>query len=106
MVWLSRDITDRVNTELERRIAAIAFESQQGMLITDAQNRILRVNGAFSRISGYSAAEAIGQTTALLASGRHGPDFYRSMWSSIEATGVGKARSGTGARAARYFPSG
>lgn len=79
VVWLSRDITDRVNTELERRIAAIAFESQQGMLITDAQNRILRVNGAFSRISGYSAAEAIGQTTALLASGRHGPDFYRSM---------------------------
>ncbi|EWC40091.1 EAL domain-containing protein [Stutzerimonas stutzeri] len=88
VVWLSRDITERVNTELERRIAAIAFESQQGMLITDAQNHILRVNGAFSRISGYSAEEAIGKTTALLASGKHDSEFYRAMWSSIATTGV------------------
>ena len=104
VVWLSRDITDRVNTELERRIAAIAFESQQGMLITDAQNRILRVNGAFSRISGYSAAEAIGQTTALLASGRHGPDFYRSMWSSIEATGVWEGEIWNRRKSGEIFP--
>lgn len=88
VVWLSRDITERFNTELERRIAAIAFESQQGMLITDAQNRILRVNGAFTRISGFTPEEAIGKTTALLASGKHGREFYRAMWSSIETTGA------------------
>ncbi|WP_326430087.1 EAL domain-containing protein [Stutzerimonas frequens] len=88
VVWLSRDITERFNTELERRIAAIAFESQQGMLITDAQNRILRVNGAFTRISGFTPEEAIGNTTALLASGKHGREFYRAMWTSIETTGA------------------
>ena len=88
VVWLSRDITERVNSELERRIAAIAFESQQGMLITDAYNRILRVNRAFTRITGFSAEEAIGQTTRLLSSGRHGPEFYQAMWKSIQGSGV------------------
>ena len=104
VVWLSRDITDRVNTELERRIAAIAFESQQGMLITDAQNRILRVNRAFTRISGYSPAEAIGKTTALLASGKHGPEFYRSMWSSIESTGVWEGEIWNRRKSGEIFP--
>ncbi len=104
VVWLSRDITERVNTELERRIAAIAFESQQGMLITDAQNRILRVNRAFTRISGYNPAEAIGQTTALLASGKHGPEFYRTMWSSIETTGVWEGEIWNRRKSGEIFP--
>ncbi len=88
VVCLSRDISERANAEQERRIASIAFESQQGMIIADAENRILRVNQAFSDISGYSAAEAIGQDTRLLASGRHTPDFYQAMWRSIEQTGA------------------
>ena len=104
VVWLSRDITERVNSELERRIASIAFESQQGMLITDAQSRILRVNRAFTRISGYSPAEAIGQTTALLASGKHGPEFYRAMWSSIETTGVWEGEIWNRRKSGEIFP--
>lgn len=88
VVCLSRDITERASAEQERRIAAIAFECQQGMIITDAQNRILRVNQAFSDISGYSADEAIGQDTRLLASGRHTRDFYEEMWHSIEQNGA------------------
>nr|WP_037039271.1 EAL domain-containing protein [Pseudomonas sp. BAY1663] len=88
VVWLSRDITERVQSELERRIAAIAFESQQGMLIADAQNRIIRVNRAFTQISGFSAEEAVGQTTRLLASGKHGPEFYHAMWADIMNTGA------------------
>ncbi len=88
VVCLSRDISDRANAEQERRIASIAFECQQGMIITNAENRILRVNQAFSDISGYSADEAIGQDTRLLASGRHSPDFYLAMWRSIEQTGA------------------
>lgn|GEM_PF-76846 len=88
VVWLSRDITERINSELERRIAAIAFESQQGMLIADAESRIIRVNRAFTLISGFDAEEAVGQTTRLLASGKHGPEFYRAMWASIVNTGA------------------
>jgi diguanylate cyclase (GGDEF)-like protein/PAS domain S-box-containing protein len=88
VVCLSRDISERAKAEQERRIAAIAFESQQGMIITDAKNRILQVNQAFTEISGYSADEAIGQDTRLLASGRHAPDFYLTMWRSIQQTGA------------------
>jgi diguanylate cyclase (GGDEF)-like protein/PAS domain S-box-containing protein len=88
VVCLSRDISDRANAEQERRIASIAFECQQGMIITNAENRILRVNQAFSDISGYSAEEAIGNDTRLLASGRHSPDFYKDMWSRLEQSGA------------------
>jgi diguanylate cyclase (GGDEF)-like protein/PAS domain S-box-containing protein len=66
------------------RIAAIAFESQEGMFITDAQNVILRVNRAFSEITGYSSEEVIGQTPRLLSSGRHDAAFYAEMRESIQ----------------------
>ncbi|MFC3609082.1 EAL domain-containing protein [Stutzerimonas tarimensis] len=80
---LLREITERVHNELEKRIAAIAFESQQGMLITDASNHILKVNQAFTQITGYSADEVIGKTTRVLRSGRHSSEFYKQMWRSI-----------------------
>jgi diguanylate cyclase (GGDEF)-like protein/PAS domain S-box-containing protein len=68
------------------RIAAIAFEAQEGMFITDAQNVILRINRAFSDITGYSSEEAIGQTPRLLSSGRHDARFYAEMRESIQRT--------------------
>jgi len=74
--------------EVELRIAATAFNAQMGMTITDANKRILRVNRAFTEITGYTAAEAVGQTPHLLASGRHGPAFYQTMFSAIETDGM------------------
>ena len=67
----------------ELRIAATAFETQEGILITDLNKRILKVNRAFTRLTGYSAEEAIGQTPDLLKSGRHDADFARRMWEAI-----------------------
>lgn len=67
----------------ELRIAATAFETQEGILITDLDKRILRVNHAFTRLTGYSADEAIGQTPDLLSSGRHERKFYLDMWETI-----------------------
>jgi len=80
-----RDITDRKNHDLDLRIAAIAFDSQEGMTVTDADNVILRVNRAFSEITGYSAEDAIGKTPAVLQSGRHDAQFYRGMWQQLES---------------------
>jgi diguanylate cyclase (GGDEF)-like protein/PAS domain S-box-containing protein len=71
----------------ELRIAAVAFESQNGMLITNAHGVILRVNQAFTRLTGYSAADAIGQKPSFLGSGRHDAEFYRRMWSSLASKG-------------------
>ena len=69
------------------RIAATAFESQDGMLICDANNVIQQVNRAFTQITGYTAEEVVGQPPHLLRSDRHGPDFYTEMWATIKRTG-------------------
>lgn len=70
------------------RIAATAFEAQEGIIITDAQKRILRVNAAFTEITGYSSEEAVGATPSILKSDRHDDDFYQKMWDSISQNGV------------------
>ncbi len=87
VVGTSLDITERKQAELEFRIAATAFESQEGMMVTDMNKIILRVNKAFTKISGYTAEEAIGQTPRLVSSGHHHEDFYESMWQSIAEHG-------------------
>jgi diguanylate cyclase (GGDEF)-like protein/PAS domain S-box-containing protein len=69
-------------------IAAIIFESQEGMFVTDANSLILRVNNAFTQITGYSQEEVIGQSPQLLSSGRHDKAFYSSMWENINASGA------------------
>src|SRR5665647_3164689 len=74
-----RDISERKRNEQELRIAAPAFESQEGIIVPDAHNVILRVNQSFTRITGYTAEEAIGQTPALLHSGRQDEQFYRNI---------------------------
>jgi diguanylate cyclase (GGDEF)-like protein/PAS domain S-box-containing protein len=82
-----RDITERKQVETELRIAAVAFDSQEPMMITDANAKILRVNSAFTECTGYTAAEIVGQTPRLLRSGRHGAAFFREMWDAIHRTG-------------------
>jgi diguanylate cyclase (GGDEF)-like protein/PAS domain S-box-containing protein len=69
-------------------IAATAFESQDVMVVTDTDGVILRVNRAFTEITGYSEEEAVGRTHELLKSGRHDAVFYSAMWESIKHTGA------------------
>jgi diguanylate cyclase (GGDEF)-like protein/PAS domain S-box-containing protein len=68
-------------------IAAAAFESQDGMLVTDADNIIIRVNNAFTNITGYNTEEAIGQVPRLLSSGHYYTEFHASMWKSVNELG-------------------
>ena len=79
-----QDITIRKRAEQELRIAAIAFQSQQAIMVTDAGGVILRVNDAFTRLTGYSAEEAIGRTPALLQSGVQDDNFYQHMWAALK----------------------
>lgn len=85
---IKEDITERKKLETEQRIASIAFESQEGIIITDANNVIIRVNKAFTTITGYSAEDVIGQTPSILKSGREDEKFYKEMWQKILATGT------------------
>ena len=81
------DVTERKQGEQSDRIAATAFESLEGKVITDAQGTILRVNQAFTKITGYSAEEAIGQNPRILKSSQQDAVLYSAMWHSINTTG-------------------
>lgn len=82
------DITQRKQVEAQLSLAAKVFEqSGEGIIITDAQLNIILVNQAFTAISGYSEAEALGQRPSMLASGRHDQAFYRAMWEAIATQG-------------------
>ncbi|MDD5248334.1 MAG: EAL domain-containing protein [Rhodocyclaceae bacterium] len=83
-----QDITVRIRAEEQMRLAARVFDrSAEGVVITDVSGRILTVNAAFTTMTGYAAAEAIGKTPALLQSGRHGADFYAGMWQGLQRKG-------------------
>ena len=82
-----RDVTAFQKAEEELRIAAKAFDSLEGMFITDAGGIIQRVNKAFIDTTGYSAEEAVGKTPAMLKSGRHDAAFYQSVREALEHDG-------------------
>ena len=88
LVTIGRNVTEQKQAEVDLRVAAIAFESQEGMMVTDANKIILRVNHAFTTITGFSAEEAIGQTPSMLTSGRQDKHFYAAMWKVLNDTGV------------------
>ena len=58
-------------------------QSHEAVLVSDGENRIIAVNAAFTRLTGYSAAEVVGQNPRMLASGNAAPEFYNSMWESL-----------------------
>ncbi len=79
---------ERKIDEEDLQLAATVFQaSPEAITITDANNRIVAVNPAFTRITQYEAQEVIGQDPKLLSSGQQGKEFYRSMWSSIQTIG-------------------
>lgn len=88
MVGIGSDLTERKQAEQQLRIAATAFESQEGMIVTDANYAILRVNQAFTNITGYTNKDVIGLTPLMLSSERQDDDFYTAKWEAINRTGV------------------
>ncbi|WP_234085860.1 EAL domain-containing protein [Azonexus sp. R2A61] len=84
----STDVTERKHAEDQLRLAARVFDhSGEGIVVTDANARILTVNDAFKRVTGYNEREAIGRTPAMLSSGKHSTEFFEEMWKSIASNG-------------------
>ncbi|WP_374494955.1 EAL domain-containing protein [Zoogloea sp.] len=82
------DITARRQDEEQLRLALTVFRnSVEAIIVTDAHERILSVNRAFTEVTGYSAEEAMGNTPRMLQSGHHDRAFYESMWHDIETLG-------------------
>ena len=67
------------NSQEALKLAAVAFETQSGMTITDANQKILKINKAFTKITGYTEEDSLGNTPAMLKSGIHDEKFYNEM---------------------------
>jgi len=75
-------------SEARQRLAATVVDNTlEGVVVTDAQSRILSVNAAVTRMLGYTEAELLGKTPRVFQSGRHGPAFYDVMWDTLRQTG-------------------
>lgn len=101
---LAADLRERHAHEQELRIAATAFASQAAIMVTDADQRILRVNDAFTRLTGYRAEDAIGQTPRLLKSGRQDASFYVAMWESLAVNGHWEGEIWNRRRSGEIYP--
>ncbi|MCB1303114.1 MAG: EAL domain-containing protein [Leptospiraceae bacterium] len=82
------DITAQKIAERDLRQAVTVFENtQEGIVITDANVRIQAVNRAFTRITGYTEQEVIGKNPSMLSSGFHDESFFAGMWSALAEEG-------------------
>ena len=84
---LEQALEKQRQVDADLRIAAIAFDSQEGAMICDAKGVILRVNQAFTKITGYAAKDVIGENPSILQSGINDKHFYVAMWDKVKKTG-------------------
>jgi diguanylate cyclase (GGDEF)-like protein/PAS domain S-box-containing protein len=82
------DITQRKQAEDELRQAATVFDNtDEGIIVTDAEQNIITVNKAFTVITGYQRREVLGKNPSFHQSGRHDSAFYHAMWNTIDSKG-------------------
>ena len=88
VVGTARDVTEQKAAQDKLRLASLVLEhSSEALLATDADNRIVEVNPAFTALTGYTRDEVLGRNPSLLSSGRQGPDFYKAMWHDLTTQG-------------------
>jgi diguanylate cyclase (GGDEF)-like protein/PAS domain S-box-containing protein len=101
-----RDITERRNSELGLRLATAVFDStREGLLVTDVNKRIVRINPSFTDITGYSEADVLGKNPVMIGSGRHKPEFYEAMWGSIASVGYWQGEIWNRRKSGEIYPA-
>ncbi|MEJ6004110.1 EAL domain-containing protein [Paucibacter sp. AS339] len=79
---------ERKRAEMQLQLLANVFEhGNEVIMIADSGGKLLRVNKAFSTVTGYTDAEVLGRNPRMLSSGRQDRGFYRAMWETIQAEG-------------------
>ena len=88
IIAMVHDVTERLAAVERMRLwTSVLEQSSDGIMICDPEQRILVVNRAFERLTGYTTAEALGQTPRIMQSGRHDEAFYADMWRQLRASG-------------------
>ena len=89
----------------ELRLTGRVFEeSGQGIVVTDAANRIVRINRAFTRITGYEPEDVLSRNPSLLQSGRQSHSFYQSMWAAIRRQGAWQGEIWNRTKSGHVYP--
>jgi len=99
-----RNIARRKQAEEALRLAATAFETHEGIIVTDKHARILRVNQAFCQITGYHAADVLGRPPRLLRSEQQNAGFYRHIWRTLRKQGRWQGEIWNRRRNGEVFP--
>lgn len=99
------DITDNMERQEKIRLMSSIFENNiEGVMISDEKNRIIWVNEAFQKITGYSFSECIGKRTSMMKSGRHDAEFYENMWQQIKESGSWKGEVWNRKKSGEIYP--
>jgi diguanylate cyclase (GGDEF)-like protein/PAS domain S-box-containing protein len=104
---LQRQSEALAKSNSELRIAAAAFNAQDGMIVTDTKGVILSANRAFVGLTGYTMQELVGQTARLFRAHQHDAEFYQNMWNSVQGAGGWQGdmslRTKSGEKCARWL---
>ena len=85
---IGRDVTEQIMTQKLQRISETVFQSaSEAIIVADIDGIIVRVNPAFEKMSGFSAASVLGRSTRILRSGRQDQHFYTQLWEHLRACG-------------------
>jgi diguanylate cyclase (GGDEF)-like protein/PAS domain S-box-containing protein len=104
IVALFEDLRPQRELDAASRIASVAFQTHESLVVTDAEANILRVNRAFETLTGYTQAEVYGKNPRMLASGAHDAAFYAAMWASLREHGRWEGEVLNRARDGRVLP--
>ena len=105
VLGIARDITERSRAEEQRRVAATAFEAQEGILIADANQLILQINRACASLTGYTPEDVIGKTPSFSRPDGHDPAFYQAAWASIARDGTWQGEAPIQRKDGSVFPA-
>ncbi|MBM4180265.1 MAG: PAS domain S-box protein [Betaproteobacteria bacterium] len=105
MIGTHADVTAHRLREEKLRLAAAVFENTvEGVVITDADNRIVAINRAFTDITGYAEEEVLGRSPSLMQSGRHDAAFYQAMWEELDSRGSWRGEIWNKRKSGSVFP--
>lgn len=83
VVAIGRNVTENKTAERNLRVKDAAIELQEAIVISDANNRIIYINSAYTKLTGYSKEDVLGATSNIVKSGRHDHAFYKEMWRQL-----------------------
>lgn len=87
-IHLIRDITQKLKTRQQQRLASTVFSAtNEGILVSDRANKIQAINAAFTQITGYHELDVLGETPAILNSGRHKTSFFNALYKKLNDDG-------------------